>query len=136
MGSGLFDLARTSSAGVKIALGTDIGGGTTFSMLRVMHEAYKVAQMRGHSLSPLRAFYLATLGGARALGLDDRIGNLLPGKEADYIVLDPTATPLLERRTRGAGSLTELLFILMTLGDDRAIARTCILGDPVHERTS
>jgi guanine deaminase len=134
MGSGLFDLARTSAAGVRVALGTDIGGGTSFSLLRVMQEAYKVAQLRGHSLSPLRAFYLATLGGARALGLDATIGNFLPGREADFVVLDPAATPLLERRMRRAESLIERLFILMVLGDDRAVARTYVIGSPAHAR--
>jgi len=134
MGSGLFDLARTSATGVRVALGTDIGGGTSFGMLRVMQEAYKIAQLRGHSLSPLRAFYLATLGGARALGLDARIGNFLPGREADFVVLDPAATPLLERRMRRANSVIERLFILMVLGDDRAVVRTCVMGNLAHQR--
>jgi len=134
MGSGLFDVARASSAGVQVALGTDIGGGTSFSMLRVMQEAYKVAQLRGYALSPLRAFYLATLGGARALGLDDRIGSFLPGREADCVVLDPAATPLLARRTQLAASLVELLFVLMVLGDDRAVARTYVMGSPAQQR--
>jgi guanine deaminase len=134
MGSGLFDLNSASAAGVRVALGTDIGGGTSFSLLRVMHEAYNVAQLRGHSLSPLRALYLATLGGARALGLDDRIGNLAPGKEADLIVLDPAATPLLERRMQSARSLVERLSILMALADDRAVAATYVMGEPAHTR--
>jgi guanine deaminase len=130
MGSGLFDLAAASAAGVRVGLGTDVGGGTTFSMLRVMHEACKVSQLRGRSLSPLRAFYLATLGGARALRLDDRIGSFRPGREADFVVLDPAATPLLERRLRAARHLSEQLAIWMTLGDDRAVAGTWIMGSP------
>ena len=113
---------------MRVALGTDIGGGTSFSMLRVMDEAYKVAQLRGHSLSPLRAFYLATLGGARALDLDDRIGNFEPGKEADFVVLNLRATPILARRTSAARTLGERLFLLMTLGDDRVVSRTYVLG--------
>jgi guanine deaminase len=133
MGSGLFDLERASAAGVRVALGTDIGGGTTFSMLRVMHEACKVAQLRGCPLSPLRAFYLATLGGARALRLADRIGSFEPGKEADLVVLDPAATPLLERRMQRVRSLEERLSVLLTLGDDRAVAETCLMGDPSRE---
>lgn len=135
MGSGLFDLKGASAAGVRVALGTDIGGGTSFCMLSVMREAYNVAQLRGHDLSPLRAFYLATLGGARALGLDDRIGNLQPGKEADFVVLDPAATPLLERRMQHTRSLVERLSVLMSLGDDRAVAATYLLGRPAHSRT-
>lgn len=134
MGSGLFDLQRASAAGVRVALGTDVGGGTTFGMLRVLDEAYKVAQLRGHSLSPLRAFYLATLGAARALDLDDRIGNFRPRKEADFVVLDLAATPLLARRMTTARSLAERLFLLMTLGDDRIVHRSYVLGRLVHER--
>ena len=134
MGSGLMDLKRAIDAGVQVALGTDVGGGTSFSLLRVLHDAYKVAQLRGHSLSPLRAFYLATLGAARALDLDDRIGSFRAGREADFIVLDMAATPLLARRTSTAGSLAERLFLLMTLGDDRAVSRTYVMGRLRHDR--
>jgi guanine deaminase len=132
MGSGLFDLDAADVAGVRVGLGTDIGGGTTFSMLRVMHEAYKVAQLRGHLLSPLRAYYLATLAGARALGLDAHIGNFAAGKEADLVVLDPAATPLLQRRTARAHTLEERLFLLMMLGDDRAVAASYVMGAKVE----
>jgi guanine deaminase len=134
MGSGLLDLDRLATAGVSVGLGTDIGGGTTFSMLRVMHEAYKVAQLAGKSLSPLRAWYLATLAGARALHLDARIGNFLPGKEADFVVLDPHATPLLKRRMERAETLADKLFVLMMLGDDRAVAATYLMGERVRDR--
>jgi guanine deaminase len=132
MGSGLFDLQLASEAGVRVALGTDVGGGTSFSMFRVLDEAYKVAQLRGHNLSPLRAFYLATLGAARALDLDDRIGNFESGKEADFIVLDPGAAPLLARRMASARTTAERLFIWMVLGDDRAISRTYVMGRLKH----
>lgn len=134
LGSGLFDLRRTIAAGVPVALGTDVGGGTTFCMLGVLHDAYKVAQLRGHSLSPLDAFYLATLGAARALDLDDRIGNFTTGREADFIVLDPAATPLLARRTAAARDIAGKLFLLMTLGDDRAVARTYLMGRLRYDR--
>jgi len=100
----------------------------------VLHDAYKVAQLRGHSLSALTAFYLATLGAARALDLDGRIGSFAKGREADFIVLDPAATPLLARRTATAGGLAEKLFLLMTLGDDRAIARTYLMGRLRYDR--
>ena len=133
MGSGLFDMDRTMAAGGHVALGTDIGGGTTFSMLGVLHEAYKVAQMLGKSLSPFRAFYLATLAGAQALDLDAQIGNFLPGKEADFVVLDYHATPLLRRRTASAETLAEKLFALMILGDDRSIAKTYVMGQLTHD---
>ncbi|MEO8375969.1 MAG: amidohydrolase family protein, partial [Sphingomonas bacterium] len=98
-----------------------------FSMLATLGEAYKVGQMRGVSLDPFRALYLATAGGARTLGLGDRIGGLQPGQEADFIVLDCAATPLLARRTAG-GTLVDRLFALQILGDDRAVQRTYVDG--------
>ena len=130
LGSGLFDIAATDAAGMAFALGTDVGAGTSFSMLRTMSDAYKVAQLRGQPFTALRAFYLATLGGARALGLDDRIGRLAPGHEADFIVLDPAATALLDRRMRGARTLEERLFAWMILGDERAVREAYVLGQP------
>jgi guanine deaminase len=134
LGSGLFDIAAADAAGLQFSLATDVGGGTSFSMLRTMAEAYKVAQLQGQRLSPLRAFYLATLGGARALHLDDRIGHFARGAEADFIVLDPAATGLMARRASQARSLSERLLQIMTLGDDRAVAATYILGEPVQRR--
>ena len=127
LGSGLFDLARADAHGVKAGIGTDVGAGTSFSLLATLGEAYKVGQLRGQSLDPFRALHLATAGGARALGLGDRIGGLQPGQEADFVVLDCAATPLLARRTAGV-SLAERLFALQILGDDRAIARTYLAG--------
>ncbi|MEP7276973.1 MAG: guanine deaminase, partial [Betaproteobacteria bacterium] len=124
LGSGPFDLDAARRHGVRVGLGTDVGAGTSFSQLRTLDAAYKVVQLAGQRLSPLSAFYLATLGSARALYLDDRIGNFLPGKEADFIVIDPAATPLLARRTKHASNLQDTLFALMMLGDDRAIAET------------
>jgi guanine deaminase len=99
-----------------------------------MGEAYKVAQLLGQRLSPLRAFYLATLAGARMLRLDAHIGHFARGTEADFIVLDPEATPLLARRMRLARTLSEQLQIYMILGDDRAVAGTYILGRAVPRR--
>jgi guanine deaminase len=128
LGSGLFDIAAADRAGLRFALATDVGGGSSFSMLRTMSEAYKVAQLQGQRLSPLRAFYLATLGAARVLHLQDRIGHLRAGAEADFIVLNPQATPLLARRAVQSNTLNDLLLLLMTLGDDRAVAATYILG--------
>ena len=128
IGSGLFDLAAADRRGVPVGLGTDVGGGDSFSLLRTVNEAYKVAQLSGGSLGPERALYLATLGGARALDLDDRIGSFAPGREADFVVLDPAATPLLARRTGVAVDWRERLFALLMLGDERAVAETFVMG--------
>jgi guanine deaminase len=119
---------------VRVGLGTDVGGGTTLSMLRTLAESYKVCQMAGQTLSPLQGFYLATLGGAAALYLEGEIGNFDVGKEADFVVLDPAATPHLARRVDRATTLEEKLFALMILGDDRAVHATHILGSAAHVR--
>jgi guanine deaminase len=129
LGSGLFDLARLDAAGVRIGFGTDVGAGTSFSMLATLGEAYKVCQLQGGSLDPFRALHLATAGGAAMLGIGDRVGSLAPGMEADFLLLDPAATPLLARRTAGQG-LAERLFALQILGDDRAIHATYVAGRP------
>jgi guanine deaminase len=128
LGSGLFDGDAARRHQVRVGLGTDVGGGTSFSMLRTQAEAYKVVQLAGGRWSPLSPFYHATLGGARALYLDDRIGNFAPGKEGDFVVLDLEATPLLARRIRHAASLAERLFALAMLGDDRNVVATHLLG--------
>jgi guanine deaminase len=128
LGSGLFDFAAAQEAGMRVGMGTDVGGGTSFNMLRTLSEAYKVAQLTGQRLSAWRAFYLATLGGARSLGLDDRIGNFEPGKEADFVVLRLDPTPLMARRIRTCSTPAEKLFALMMLGDDRAVAATYVMG--------
>lgn len=134
LGSGLFDLAGARACGMRVSMATDVGGGSSFSMLQTMGAAYQVSKLRGYTLSPLLAFYMMTLGNARALGLDQHIGNLLPGKEADFVVLDMASTPLLARRMSKATSLSERLFILMTLGDDRAVAATYIHGKLAYAR--
>jgi len=134
LGSGLLDLRQVLEAGVRVGMGSDVGGGTSFSLLRTLGAAYQVAHLKGYVMSSLQAFYLATLSGARALGLEQHIGNFAPGKEADFIVLDPAATPLLARRMAAAQSLDERLFLWMTLGDDRAVAVTYIMGRPQWRR--
>lgn len=135
LGSGLFDLEAADAHGVRVGMGSDVGAGTRFSMLHTMAEAYKVLQLQGQKLSAARAFYFATLGGARSLYLDRLIGNFAPGKEADFVLLDPGATPLLARRSARAGTLDERLFALMILGDERSIAATNVLGATVHRRS-
>ncbi|MCC6076657.1 guanine deaminase [Pseudomonas sp. GCM10022188] len=134
LGSGLFDLAKLEGHGVRVGLGSDIGAGTSFSPLATLNEAYKVLQLQGQKLDPFKALYLATLGGARALYLDEHIGNLQPGKDADFVVLDLRATPLLAHRLAQTNSLLETLFALMILGDDRAVRETFAAGVSVHRR--
>jgi guanine deaminase len=136
LGSGLFDFARADAERVPMSLATDVGGGTAFSMLQTMNGLYKVARMGGTHLPALRMFYLATLGGARAMQLEGTIGNFAEGAEADFIVLDPQATPLLARRTARTESLEELLFAFALLGDDRAVAATYSAGKCVHARSN
>lgn len=128
LGSGLFDVAAADAAGMRFSIATDVAGGSSFSMLRTLGDAYNVAQLQHQHLSPLRAFYLATLGGARALGVDGQVGRFTVGAEADFIVLDLRATALIARRTAGSRILAEKLLLLMTLGDDRVVSRTYILG--------
>lgn len=138
LGSGLFDLrtALDPAHPVTVALGTDIGAGTSFSLLTTLGAAHQVARLRGWVVDPLRGFYLATLGGACALGLGDHIGALAPGHEADLVVLDPAATPPLARSTERAESLTDLLFSLATLGDERAVHATYVAGHRVTKAGS
>lgn len=130
IGSGLFDHDRLARAGVRIALATDVGGGTSYSMLSTAAEAYKVMQLQGQNLSALAAFDLMTRGNAAALGLEREIGVLAPGAYADLVVLDGRATPAMAHRMAIVGGLEEELFVLMTVGDDRAVRQTYIKGEP------
>ena len=134
LGSGLFDLNKLEAHGVRVGLGTDVGAGTSFSQLQSLNEAYKVMQLQGKKLDPFKSLYLATLGGANALYLDDQLGNFLPGKDADFLVLDYNATPLISYRMQQATSLEERLFALTMLGDDRAVKETFAAGVSVHQR--
>ncbi|MES0395121.1 guanine deaminase [Pseudomonas aeruginosa] len=134
LGSGLFDLPKLERYKVKVGLGTDVGAGTSFSQLQSLNEAYKVMQLQGARLDPSKSLYLATLGGARALELDDRIGSFATGNEADFVVLDYHATPLLSYRLSQAGSLAERLFALTILSDDRTVKETFAAGRSVHRR--
>lgn len=134
LGSGLFDLHAARRSKIPVGLGTDVGAGTSYSLLTTLNEAYKVTALRGRSLSAYRGFYLATLGGAQALDLDHVIGNFRRGKEADFTVLDFAATETLARRTEVAEDFTERLFALMILGDERAVTATYAQGRLVHDR--
>lgn len=137
LGSGCFDFERADQAGLRYGLASDVGAGTSFSPFRTMLAAYEAARASftgggsakvGVSLAPSRLWWRHTAGAARALGLEGVVGNLVPGAEADFVLLDPRATPLLARRTAQARDLEELLFALIVLGDERAVARTVKAG--------
>lgn len=133
IGSGLFDMGRLRGGGVKVGLATDVGGGTSFSMLRTAAEAYKVLQLNNQNLPALRAFHLMTRGNAEALDLAGRIGTLEPGSDADITVLDARATAAMAHRMETIdGNLAEELFVLMTLGDDRATRATYVAGERMY----
>jgi guanine deaminase len=138
LGSGLFDIEQAVNASrpVRVGLATDLGAGTNFSQLVTMNEAYKVAQLNGYALSAHHAYYLATRGAAHALYLDDKIGSIAVGMEADLTVLDLGATPVLSYRMQHTDSLDEMLFVLMTLGDDRTSCATYVAGERVYSRGS
>ncbi|WP_409421524.1 guanine deaminase [Pseudaeromonas sp. ZJS20] len=131
LGSGLFRLHPLKAAGVRVGLGTDIGAGTSFSLLQTLNEGYKVQQLQGEKLSAAEGLYQATLGGARALYLEDKLGNFLPGKEADFVVLEWAATPLQQLRQENSRDLADRLFALMMLGDERNVAATYVDGRQV-----
>jgi guanine deaminase len=119
---------------VRVGLGTDVGGGTSLSQLQSLNEAYKVVALSGARLDAIRAFYLATLGGARALYLDDRLGQVAPGFDADLVVLAPAAPPLLGFRTGSCEGIEELPFPLMSHGAARAVRATRVAGENVADR--
>ena len=133
LGSGLFDDRRLRGAGIVTAIATDVGGGTNYSMLGTLDEGYKVLQLQGQTLDPLRAMHWITRGNAVALGLQDRIGTLAEGSEADIVVLDARVTPAMALRMERAETLSEELFILQIMGDDRAVAQTYVAGAPMKD---
>ena len=130
LGSGLFDALHVGRADrpVRIGVATDVGGGTSYSMLQTLGEAYKVAMLRGRTPTAHELFHLATRGNAVNLGLDDEIGSLEAGRWADLVVLDPTATPVLGARHALSRRLEDVLFALAILGDDRAVRATYVAG--------
>ncbi len=138
LGSGLFRLfdAQDPRRPVRVGLGTDVGAGTSLSQLKTLGEAYKVAALTGRKLDATQAFYLATTGGARSLYLDDRIGKVAPGFDADLCVLDLKSSPLLAFRMDYCESLEDILFVLVTLGDHRTVRATYVAGERIYDRTA
>jgi len=136
LGSGVFDIGRAKRADrpVRVGLGTDIGAGTSFSILQTLNEAYKASQLNRHPLSAAHAYYLATRGSAAAMHLEDKVGSIAPGMEADLVVLDMRSTPLIAFRMDEARDFAEQLFVQMILGDDRAVQATYVAGRLVHDR--
>ncbi|MBN1469801.1 MAG: guanine deaminase [Fusobacteriaceae bacterium] len=134
IGSGLFNYEKVKNMEIPLGIASDIGGGTSFSILKNLGDAYKICQLKGQNFSSLEAFFIATLGGAKALKLDRYIGNLDIGKEADLIVLDLEATPLMKRRNLNINNIEDKLFMLMTLGGEENVKATYILGNKVFEK--
>jgi guanine deaminase len=134
LGSGFFKFAKAKEYQVRTALGTDMGGGNAFSMIKAMEMAYTMAQLQGYALSPFEAIYLTTLGGARALSMEDKIGNFAAGKEADFLIINLKSTPFLKFRMQFARTLRDQLFVQMVMADDRAIQETHVFGSLVHKR--
>lgn len=134
LGSGLFPLKKTWQQQVKVGLGTDIGAGTSFSLLQTVNEAYKVQQLQGDKLSAYESLYHATLGGAKALDLDNKLGNFNVGKEADFVVLNLKPTALQQLRQSRSKSLEDSLFALFTMGDDRNVEATYIYGQKAYSQ--
>ncbi len=131
IGSGLFDMEGLMRAGHRVGLATDTGGGSSFSMLRTMAAAYEIGQLRGTPLHPAQLLWLGTVGSARSLRMQDRIGNVAPGMEADLVILDLASTPDIAQREANADDLWEAIFPTIMMGDDRAVAEVWIGGNPV-----
>lgn len=138
LGSGSFDIGKAmrDDRRVRVGLGTDLGAGTSFSILLTLNEAYKAARLNRRTLTAAHGLYLATRGTAHAMYIDDKVGSIAPGMEADMVVLDMKSTPIIEYRMQFVDDIHEALFVQMTLGDDRAVQATYVAGVLRHERPS
>jgi guanine deaminase len=134
LGSGLFAIDKLEDFKIEMALASDVGGGDSFSMFQVMNEAYKICRLNDYNLDPVKAFYLTTLAAAKVLNMDDSIGNFEVNKEADFIVLDLSATELITEKLKVTKDINDILFTLMTLGDDRLIKEVYILGQATYKK--
>lgn len=135
LGSGLFDHAGLKARGIESGIATDVGAGTSYSMLQTLSEGYKILQLRGEALHPLQAFDWATRGNAAILGLSDRIGTLDEGTDADIVILNARATDAMALRMERAETLAQELFVLQVMGDDRAIEEVYVRGRPAKTRS-
>jgi guanine deaminase len=133
LGSGLFDLAKAEKENIPVMLATDVGGGTSFSMLKTMGEAYKICQLKGNQMDPMHGLYLMTQGAAVGLGLEDKIGNLNTGTDADFVILDPEFDELSALRFEHHRTPQDMIFALSMLADDRAITATFVAGTAVYK---
>jgi guanine deaminase len=138
LGSGYLDVFRAHDAKrpVRVGLGTDLGAGTSFSILLTLNEAYKAAQLNRNKLTAGHAYYLATRGTAHAMYIEDKVGSIAPGMEADLVVLNMKSTPIIKYRMQFAEDINEALFVQMTLGDDRAVQATYVAGKLKYEQTT
>ena len=137
LGSGYLDVFKAADASrpVRVGLGTDLGAGTSFSILLTLNEAYKAAQLNNKKLTAGHAYYLATRGTAHSMYIEDKVGSIAPGMEADMVVLDMKSTPIIDYRMQFAEDIHEALFIQMTLGDDRAVQATYVNGKLLYENS-
>ncbi|MEM9477118.1 MAG: guanine deaminase [Pseudomonadota bacterium] len=133
IGSGLFDMAGLTATGQRVGLATDTGGGSSFSMLRTMAAAYEVAQLAGHALHPAMLLWLATEGSARAMHMEDKVGTLAAGSEADLVVLDLASTPAIAQAAARADTLWEAVFPTIMMGDDRAVRAVWVNGEEIPQ---
>jgi guanine deaminase len=127
---------KDNTPSLKVGLGSDVGAGTSLSLLRTMGEAYKVAKLSSFPMNAAQLLYLATLGSARALASDDRVGSLEVGKDADIVILDPRATPIQELCNERATTTEEKLFLFGVLGDDRSVTATYVAGNLLYQRSN
>ena len=133
LGSGLFDLHKAKQKSINVGLATDVGAGTSLSQFKTMSDAYKVCQLNDASLPPEESFYLSSLGAAKVMNIDKFVGSLEVGKEADFIVLNPNQHPAIAKRAAQIKTISEELFLYITMGDERLIEQTYILGKLAYE---
>jgi guanine deaminase len=134
LGSGVFNLQRAMEKNVLVGLGTDLGAGTSFSILQTLNEAYKAAELNNYRLDAGHAYYLATRGTAKAMYIEDKVGSIAPGMEADIVVLNLKSTPIIDYRMQFVKDINEALFVQMTLADDRAVRATYVAGELRHSK--